>query len=205
MKSWKTIVFTSPGKEDQESSKIRLLLEGGVDLVHIRKPDWSREEVRTLIKDIPEYFHPRLKIHDHFSLTDEFQIGGVHLNRRNPYYLGRKCEISRSCHTIEEVEESINDGLSYVTLSPIFDSISKSAYLSGHNLEKISLPPKNGLPVIALGGVTPDKFRILAEAGFAGAALLGAIWTGDFRQNVLLLSKAIKEMNNSPIGRRLTI
>jgi len=30
--------------------------------------------------------------------------------------------------------------------------------------------------VLALGGVTPDKFEKLAELGFSGAALLGSIW-----------------------------
>lgn len=63
-------------------------------------------------------------------------------------------------------------------LSPIYGSISKPGY-------EAAFPDADALasalagaryPVLALGGVTPDKFEELRELGFAGAALLGAVW-----------------------------
>ena len=60
----------------------------------------------------------------------------------------------------------------YVTLSPIFDSISKQGYKSAFKLMELKNKIK-GKKVVALGGVTPDKFSYLKSIGFKGAALLG--------------------------------
>lgn len=65
-------------------------------------------------------------------------------------------------------------GLDYITLSPVFDSISKPGYTS---VEFGPLP--SGVTVIGLGGVTTDRAVQLKARGFAGAAMLGAIpWQG---------------------------
>ncbi len=76
-------------------------------------------------------------------------------------------------HSIEQLDQSEN--FDYVTLSPIFDSISKPGYKSAFNLENISRYIR-GKKVVALGGVTPDKFPALRDAGFFGAAMLGHFW-----------------------------
>lgn len=91
----------------------------------------------------------------------------------------------------------------YALLSPIYPSISKPGYGASSrqgaaSSSSSSADPSIGggaggsptfdpdtlagalatarCPVLALGGVTPDKFEELAERGFAGAALLGAVW-----------------------------
>lgn len=77
--------------------------------------------------------------------------------------------------------------LDYVFLSPIFPSISKAGY--GGTGAAAAFPDADRLasalagsryPVLALGGVTPERFPELAELGFAGAALLGGIWGADY-------------------------
>ena len=64
---------------------------------------------------------------------------------------------------------------SYVTLSPIFDSISKMGYVSKFRLDELPAALA-GKRVVALGGVTPEAFPALREAGFIGAAMLGWLW-----------------------------
>ena len=79
------IVITRPEFIDSEAEKIvALFSEKGVDLVHIRKPGSSPDQVRSLLLGIPQQFHSRLVLHDHFSLAVEFGLYGVHLNSRNP-------------------------------------------------------------------------------------------------------------------------
>lgn len=73
--------------------------------------------------------------------------------------------------------------LDYCFLSPVYDSISKAGYRSAGFLapgpkaallaRALARPP---LPVLALGGVAPGTLRALRGAGFAGAAVLGAVW-----------------------------
>lgn len=164
---------------------IKLLTDGIVDLVHLRHPEntASEAEITDLLFSIPESLHPHVTLHDHFGLIEKFKIGGVHLNSRNSVVpdnltpLNNSLRISKSCHSIAEIETAIRENgyrYSYVTLSPIFDSISKIGYPSAFTLDDLGkVLPQLNVKVIALGGVTPDSFHLLQEAHFSGAAMLG--------------------------------
>lgn len=167
------IVITAPGYVENEAPKIVRLFEAGIDYVHIRKPDASLREVRELIEEIPYIHRKRLKLHGFFELVNDYNLGGVHLNRRCPKAPRNAAAVSRSCHSIEDLDNS--ESFEYVTLSPIFDSISKSGYRSNYNLTDIAenIAGKN---VIALGGVTPENLPALKKYNFKGAAMLGSVW-----------------------------
>ena len=175
-----------------EASQICAIISGGWDRVHLRHPGASRAEMRELIAAIPVDMHPYLVIHDHFSLAGEFNLGGLHLNRRSPIppddYRG---PLSRSCHSLEELETS--NSMAYMTLSPIFDSISKSGYSSAFTPGQLARI--GGLPgrLIALGGVTPERIRLLRRYSFSGFAMLGALPWGDGPDEML---RFIKNTNN---------
>lgn len=192
-----SIVITHEAEIDAEDKKITSLLDSGVDYIHIRKPEYGEKDVARLISRIPERLHPRLTLHDHFNLTNLFKIGGIHLNNRNsirPLEL-RDLRISRSCHTLEETE-NIED-YAYVTLSPIFDSISKKGYESKFNIDDLKIVGTNRR-IIALGGLTPDKAGPLINKGFYGIALLGYVWEGNFDSRLNTLKKIILENRKKP-------
>lgn len=192
MSDFKVVVITDPGHVADEAAKIGMLLNCGVDYVHVRKPDWSLREVKNLIEDIPYGVRKRLKLHGHFELLHEMNLGGAHLNQRNKTAPYTAINVTRSCHTLEELKDISQ--YEYVTLSPIFDSISKSGYLSRFNLDNLS-EIVSDKDVIALGGVSPDKFLLLRQKGFSGAALLGYIWSGDFAEKVAELKRSIDSIN----------
>lgn len=173
-----TIGFTLPEFFDGEAERIVRLLDTDIDLVHIRKPGAARDDMSRLIQAIPALYHPRLRIHDHFDLLNEFALGGVHLNSRNPEAPADCPSVTRSCHSLQELTMPLPDGSmpQYQTLSPIFDSISKPGYASRFNPMELT-PIIKGMNVVALGGVTPDKLPLLRQAGFRGAAMLGCLWT----------------------------
>ena len=165
------IAITSPYFIENEGAIISNIIEKGeADLIHIRKPQSAKDEVRKLIRDISPQLHHRLKLHDHFSLMDEFNLAGIHLNNRNPEPYPNAKNISKSLHYISELDTI--EEYDYVTLSPIFDSISKNGYTSSFDLDTLASFIKNK-NVIALGGVTPFKIPLLKEKGFYGAAMLG--------------------------------
>lgn len=172
--SFITIAITSPHKiEDEGNRIIRLLDSGEADIVHIRKPGWDILQTRLLISKIPLRLRSRLKIHDHFSLADELKLGGIHLNSRNPDPGDYSGNISRSCHSIEQLDDFRH--YEYMTLSPVFDSISKTGYKGRFDITSLRRVIE-GKRIVALGGVTPDKFPLLKDAGFHGAAMLGYFW-----------------------------
>lgn len=156
---------------DDEAKKINSLFENGeIYYLHLRKPGASKEKIQRLIEEIDPQFYPRIKMHDHFELIKKYNLGGCHLNSRNPIASPEAKMISKSIHSLEEMDQ--NGNFEYFFISPIFDSISKEGYKSHFNLKEISMKIR-GKKVIALGGVTPDKFEILKETGFIGAALCG--------------------------------
>lgn len=170
------IVITGNAPFDNESERLTTLLSSGWSYIHLRYPELSLREVRRIIEGIPQRLHSRLKLHGHFELVNEFNLGGLHLNRRCPAPPhGYSGELSLSCHTVSEVEEASKSGrFSYVTLSPLFPSISKQGYQPGLTEDDFC---KAGItmPVIALGGITPDKIPDLARIPVAGYAVLGCL------------------------------
>lgn len=191
---FRILAITPPVPAADEANKIARLLESGaIDCVHIRKPDLTLAEVRKLIEDIPYPLRNRLRLHGHFSLLDEMNLAGVHLNSRCPGAPANAATLSKSCHSIEEVRECPDKDYAYVTLSPIYDSISKqgyrSAFIPADLKEEIA-----GRRVVALGGVTPERFEELRDAGFYGAALLGYIWEGDFEERLNGILSARKSL-----------
>lgn len=176
------IAITPEQPVADEGCKIEALLRAGWYRVHLRHPDASRVEMRDIIESVSQRYHDRLVLHGHFDLTCDFSLGGLHLNHRCPaapaLYSG---QLSRSCHSIDEIAGA--DSMSYVTLSPIFDSISKSGYQAAFTPDTLRSLDKCDIPVIALGGISPEHFTMLDCYRFSGYAMLGAIpWIGTCEQ-----------------------
>ena len=172
------IVITYPDFIAEEAAKINALFDAGLEILHVRKPKALKEEYIALLDSIQSYYHSKIKIHEYFELTDDYELLGVHLNARNPKYEGNKqVQISKSCHSLEEF--SAIDEYDYVFLSPIFDSISKEGYDSGFSDKVLKEASKQGLinnKVIALGGINATTLPLLKNYAFGGAAVLGNIW-----------------------------
>lgn len=173
------IYITLPYFYRGEADAIIHHFQQGVDLIHVRKPDATREEVLQLLLQIPEQYRSRMVIHNHFELVTCCGLKGIHLNKRHPQppegYVGH---ISRSCHTFDEVCQN-KEACDYLFLSPVFDSISKRGYKSRFTLEELRKAQADGIidhKVIALGGVTPQKLSLIASLGFGGAAMMGSVW-----------------------------
>lgn len=173
------IAITPPFFFDGEAERISgILSKGEADFVHIRKPEASLSQIENLIKGIDPVFHNRLKLHDHFKLIENYDLGGIHLNSRNKEIYPGACSVSKSYHSINEILEDERNydvnkqRLDYFFISPVFDSISKKGYKANINLDSLADCIKDK-PAIALGGVTPDKFGYLSSLGFKGAAMLG--------------------------------
>ena len=175
----KWITITSPEFLSGEATFIGKLFSQGLDLLHLRKPEASLEAYKQLLLQIPEQWHSRIVLHEHFELAEEYKLHGIHLNRRcsvvpNAYHGNISC----SCHTIEEVITQ-KDSKDYVFLSPIFDSISKVGYhaaFSPTSLKQAAVENVIDEKVIALGGITANNIPLVKEWHFGGVALLGDIW-----------------------------
>lgn len=66
----------------------------------------------------------------------------------------------------------------YVLVSPLFDSLSKTGYKAKPALWGLPGEKRNrsGGKLIGMGGIQAEHLPTVKNAGFSGAALLGAIW-----------------------------
>lgn len=173
------IVITSPGFLQGEADFIDRLFNHGLDRLHLRKPGAGIGECRRLLDGISREWLPRIVVHDNFGLCREYGLGGVHLNGRNPMAPpNHEGSVSRSCHSLEEISRYKGE-CDYLTLSPIFNSISKQGYMAAFGPGQLAVARDSGLidrRVIALGGVTLENIPRVKELGFGGVAILGDVW-----------------------------
>lgn len=178
----KIIAITTPKIISDDDYIIRGLLDNGVDIVHLRKPESTIDECRVLLSNLGEEYRARIVVHDYPELYYEFSLMGVHINKNigtlPDGYDGLR---TRSCHSFEEVVR-YKDECDYLFLSPIFDSISKAGYHSAFDecsLRQASISGVIDSRVIALGGVTFNKIDYLRNLNFGGVAMSGAIYSVD--------------------------
>lgn len=176
----KLIVITTPQFFEGEAAAITSLFRAGLEILHLRKPGASIAEIESLLQQLPAEYLPRIVTHEHFPLASAWHLKGIHLNGRNPQApAGYEGHISRSCHSLEEVEK-YKPFCNYVFLSPIYDSISKEGYASAFSRENLLEARQAGIidaKVIALGGIDARRLTEVVVTGFGGAALLGDIWS----------------------------
>ena len=165
---FKIIAITPESPREDEIDWIHSLLTdqcGVVSRVHIRHPGYG---IRPILKSLSPEILSRISIHDNVELLREFDEIGFHFNSwvsQIPVEGNRT--VSKSCHSWEEVTNA--GGFDYVTLSPIYDSLSKKDYKSNKSL--LTDFQKADVDVIALGGVTLENISTLK--GFDGAAMIG--------------------------------
>ncbi len=107
----------------------------GLDYVHIRKPEASLRDIRNLIEDIPYRLRKRLRLHGHFELFNDFNLGGAHLNSRCPVVRRLHADFRNLVILLKNSMDARD--YEYVTLSPIFDSISKAGYHSAFDINDL--------------------------------------------------------------------
>lgn len=175
----KLILLSSPNFFVEEDKIISTLFEEGLDILHLRKPNSEPVYSERLLTLLPQEYHSKTVVHDHFYLKDEFDLMGIHLNKRNPSapanYRGL---MSRSCYTIEDLADD-KKSYQYQFLTPIFDSISNpnhKAQFSPTNLKEAAHKGIIDKHVMALGGISLENIEQVKEYGFGGIVVRGDLW-----------------------------
>ena len=61
----------------QEAHLIVQLLDAGLLRYHIRKPVGSQRATESLIQAVPEVYHSRLSLHQHYELSDSYEFAYI--------------------------------------------------------------------------------------------------------------------------------
>jgi thiamine-phosphate pyrophosphorylase len=91
---------------------------------------------------------------------------------------GRATVVGRSVHGLQD--DLDDPRYAWLTAAPVFDPTSKTARSSALGLEGLAeIVAVSAVPVLALGGLSPDRIAAIARCGAHGAAVLGGLTTAD--------------------------
>lgn len=88
--------------------------------------------------------------------------------------------VGASVHSLEESIEAEAAGADWLTFGPVYDTPSKRAYGPPQGLAALGRVTRAvGIPVVAIGGITPERVREVRAAGAHGVAAISAILAAD--------------------------
>jgi thiamine-phosphate pyrophosphorylase len=174
------------------TAKIEQAAAAGVDWVQVREKDLTARELAKLtgealrqIADASlEQTHPaHVVVNDRLDVALTEDAGGVHLGEAGlPVDAVRRFVDSRglrksflvgvSCHSLETAKSAARNA-SYIFFGPIFATPSKTGFGEPQGLGRLSeICASVAIPVLAIGGITPQNAAACVEAGAAGIAAI---------------------------------
>ena len=158
---------------------MRAAFAAHVDYVQVREkdlPDGALASIVQELADCPEKQDSRLLVNERWDIAASCGADGVHLPAGSlpPSMLrsqaGAGMIIGVSCHHRNEVAQAVREGVSYILLGPIFETLSKpgATPLGLPFLKEVceSCP----VPIYALGGIDARHAADCIQAGAAGVA-----------------------------------
>lgn len=121
-------------------------------------------------------------VNDRCDLALAVEADGVHLGQTDlPLLLARKVVGNTMCigvstHNPDQVRMATEEGADYLGFGPIFPTGTKANPDQVVGIEGVSgIRELTALPIIAIGGITPDSVPALRAAGANGVAVASAI------------------------------
>lgn len=168
----------------------RMALEGGCKWIQLRMKDAPLEEVEAValqLKPLCKEYGAFLILDDHVELTKKLEVDGVHLGKTDMpidqarQLLGEAFIIGGTANTFEDVALHHRAGADYVGVGPFRFTTTKknlSPVLGLEGYASILSQMEQAhieLPVVAIGGITPEDIPALLHTGVNGFALSGTI------------------------------
>ena len=168
---------------------------GGVDFIQLREKDLTPPATESLARQVRETIEGgRTKLLVNISAPSLTSVAlaagahGVHLagpprlgaTRSVRQIFGEEVIVSVPCHNLEDIEVAIQEKVDLVLFSPVFEKLPTSLT---HGLEGLrrACAAAHGIPVFALGGVTPSNAPDCEAAGAAGVAGIRLFAGDDWR------------------------
>lgn len=172
-------------------NKTEQSLAAGAAVVQLRTKhdDDSLESVYELaitLKTLCLNHHVPLIINDDIKLAQRVGADGIHLGRHDAsiaearQQLGEKAIIGVSCYnSVDLAIKACQQGADYVAFGRFFNSNSKPLATPANIQQLQQAKTKITVPVVAIGGITPENGRQLIKAGADMLAVIQGIYGQD--------------------------
>lgn len=165
---------------DQVSAMIR----GGAQLIQYRDKEASDEDfyytackIRSMTRDAGVSFI----VNDRVLIAREVDADGVHLGQEDMSLvevrgiLLHSAIIGRSTHSLEQALQAEKEGVSYISIGPVFATSTKPDSLPvGLGVLK-QVVQKVQIPIVAIGGIHQKNFQDVLQTGVHHVAMISEI------------------------------
>lgn len=165
----------------------RIAASSGCQLIQIREKDLAAGALLSLTRRVIEAargYGARVLVNDRLDVALAAGADGVHLPASSlPPAEARAIAdraglpdfvIGVSTHSLEDALAAESGRADFIVTGPVFETPSKATYGPPMGLERLGeICSRIRIPVLALGGITPENFDRPLRAGAAGIAGIG--------------------------------
>jgi thiamine-phosphate diphosphorylase len=159
------------------------LLPLGAKLVQLRIKDRPENEVRSQIRaarELSTKFGAQLVINDFWLLALEEGCDFVHLGQGDldgadiTALRARGVRLGVSTHDEAELDRALSLSPDYVALGPVYPTLLKKMSFAPQGLERLGDWKRRigDIPLVAIGGLTPERARLVLRAGADSACVV---------------------------------
>ncbi|MBI3269498.1 MAG: thiamine phosphate synthase [Planctomycetes bacterium] len=181
----------------------REALEGGADAIQLREkllPDRDYLELARRLRRITEKAGRLFLVNDRVHVALACGADGVHVGAEDlplleaRRLLGPERLVGVTCHSLAARQAAATGGADYVSVGPVYGAATKFAHrveergqaAGAARLAARELPPSGlasvreavrriGIPVVAIGGITPENAGAVARTGVACLAVCAGV------------------------------
>jgi thiamine-phosphate pyrophosphorylase len=155
----------------------------GLKTVQLRVKDAPAREVRRevlMAAKLAKTYGFTLIVNDYWQAAIDAGVGFVHLGQEDlaaadvKTLKTRGIKIGVSTHTPDELEIALSIEPDYIALGPIYETRLKAMPFAPQGLERIGIWKKRigDIPLVAIGGITPDRATRALAAGADSVAVI---------------------------------
>lgn len=179
----------------------RAYLSGGARFLQLRAKSASSKQLLAWAEAIAAPARAAgaiLVINDRFDIALLANVPALHVGQDDlsvatvRRWMGPDALIGLSTHTPEQIDDALEQPLSYLAVGPVFGTRTKDTGYEAVGLDfvklaakkvgaaKVSASKAGDVPIVAIGGITIDNARSVIDAGAASVAVIGDLLaTGD--------------------------
>lgn len=145
-------------------------------------------------------------VNDDIELASSIGADGVHVGQDDETahqvrrLIGEHKLLGVSVHSVDEARAAIQAGADYIGMGPVFGTTSKADAKKPAGVKEIMAVKREfpQLPIVGIGGITPENADQVWKAGVAGVAVISAIASAkDIAERV----EAFRHSSKEGIGR----
>ncbi|WP_019223734.1 thiamine phosphate synthase [Bartonella rattaustraliani] len=162
---------------------IERLVPLGVKLVQLRMKNENLETIRQHIKrakNICDKWGAQFIVNDYWSIAIDAKCDFIHLGQEDlshtdlPAVRKNSIKFGLSTHDEQELDIALSVSPDYIALGPIYPTILKKMKWTPQGLEKVKQWKKHigALPLVGIGGLTPERAIGVLQAGANSVAVV---------------------------------